>query len=443
MKNFLPRLKQFFSNKKVITVLLILVTATIIFEVKQIFFTKPQKETITEIPINQPADNGIPTPYMVTDPKIIMNTNDNFKVETNNEYIVSNPFDTYFDKSGNIFYVISVYDSEDKRDAEYKLFKYNLNSQKSEEIKDNNTSGKIHSIRINKNGIVMKNNDFIITEDGQKIYDYDLIDKKQKDTGMYQFFYQIENDKVNFLDKVDCKYHCGWLTGTDNFITTRDNNKILVTEVGENLSGSHIFYKKNSNGYIQFLRTNDGPGNDATGFTFFNYWPEKNSIILGLRDGYTPSTGADDIAVYISKLVLKDNDTLQEKEIYSFNPKENLTGSYLFDFNNKTYLGLIKNFKNLVMINLVNGEKLVDISIGNDFNWGASIIRNIDDKLLISTTTKTKENAKEGDYVDSYKCFNLSAKEFVSLDACGDPNKIYLGQWNSKNIYQINKIGEM
>jgi hypothetical protein len=406
MKNYLPRLKQFFSNKKVIIVLLILAVSTVIFEVKQIFFTKHQPKVVYYTPW-VPGHRSNP-PENIPTPTIIENTDEFSVVEKDGEYVVSNPYDAYFDKSGNIFYVTRTTKTEDFDDYinsdgyKHTLYKYNLDTKNINQIK----SGDIYSFNIHDDGLVVEN-DTILSK--------------------------IDSGNVNLIENmINCKDCYGLYSRTKNLIISRENQKILIVEVGEGIHSFNYFYKKNNNNYIQFLRTEDGIGNDATsGFSYFGYFSQGNSLILGKIESEPP--GNEDPVIFYSSIVLKDVDTLVEKEIYNFNTKVGINYSHFFRYNSENYLSLVVQNKRLIIINLNNSEKIIEKSFENDEIEMLFIQRNIDDKVMLNVVTKEYNRPK-----NNYKCFNLATKDYVSLDACGDPEKIYLGNWKGKSIYQIN-----
>lgn len=419
MKNLLPKIKQFFSNKKVIIVLLILAVSTIIFEVKQIFFTNHQPKVVYYTPaVNRPNYFETPTPA----PTSVENTDEFSVVEKNGEYIVSNPYTTYFDKLGNIFYVKRIESIPNNPDEdEYILLKYNLDTKKSEEIIDNNVSGKIHSMSISNSGIVYKENNHGLDVNNELIYCNELKGgRESKNTGLYTFLYKIENSNVNFIDKMDCKYP-GYMSGVSSLIQTKGGKNIVVTGGGDSCASHHGFWVKDkkTNEFEGYYGTQEGCVSSGS-YSYLGYISDLNSINLAKNE-----SNEEKGEYFQSKILIMDLDSMVEKEIITLGQKAEITNYRTFKFGDNNYLYVTINWNKIIIYNLNNNEKIFEKDLGNDISMG-NFVRILDDKITFKINN------------DTFQCFNLSAKEFVSLDACGDPNKIYLGQWNGKNIYQIN-----
>ena len=413
-------------NKAILIIFSILIALDLIFALLT-KLTNPKK-IIEEkkdygyiIPQNPLPTEPEPTQEDKTKPQINI-------TETNNEYIIHNIESVFYDKSGNIFFRQLSNTHDDN------IYKYYLNTKE------------IQQVTVPETSYAIIRNDYIIGISKQDPNPNDEFYPAQfcgmnkaggegKNTGFYYDIYKIDNGNLVFFEKVDCRYSV-YLGYIEYLFTSKTGKKILQSK-GQ---GNSEIYRKEDNNKFQIIQ------DTAVMFAsdklrdkdidYIGFSSNINSIILteweNIKDKYD-EYGQN--LTKIKRIFIKDVDTLSEKTIINFNQNIIVDDLKLLKISNTNYLSYILNKNQIIILNLDNNEKIFDeiIDTGKcEFENSSNVtcLLSFDyqnnDKLLYSTE-KTQ------------KCLNLAAKQWVNVDACGDPKKTFLGEFNGKKIY-IEKI---
>lgn len=420
MKKIFKKIKKFFNNKKIKKILIILVILLVVALICKLYFFKSSPKVIyytlqeeSYLNTDFPETTRSPTPTI---------TPQNFTItENSNEYIVSNIESAFYDDSGNIFF---------QQDNE--IGKYSLDRQETQILnfpKDINLY--LYDQKII--GIIEANSD----SNDLSVCGYLKDNNNWQDTGSYFYLYEVKNGNLELVDKVDCKYSV-FYGGMEYLLTSNEGKNIIQSRGGDAGCGWGKIYKKNGNEYEILLDTSSGSLLEKGDIGYVGILPKKNSLILTEFSNYQldednkDQMGPDFI---FKRIFLKDVDSLMETTIINFDQNTSIGHLSIFKINDENYLFYVVDGHKALIINLNNNEKIYEYDFGVD-TQSLFFKRNIIDKILIKTM-------KAGDFisddtVDVYYCLNLSTKEFVPLDACGDTKKIYLGNWKGKNIYQTN-----